>query len=44
MNGTMEFNEVLTLCGWFFVIGGCVSFGALFGVAVFEFLKQVFRT
>ena len=41
MDGTMEFHDALTLCGWFFVLGGAGAFGALFGLALFNFIKSV---
>jgi hypothetical protein len=43
MDGSMEINEVWTLCGWFFILGGSMAFGALFGLAVFDLIREVFK-
>jgi hypothetical protein len=43
MGSSMETGEVWALCGWFFVLGGSMAFGALFGMAIFDFIKQVFN-
>ena len=43
MGREMEFQEVLSLCGWFFVLGAGMTFGGLFGMAVFDLIKFMFR-
>lgn len=39
----MEIGEVWALCGWFFFLGASLAFGGLFGCAVFDFIREVFK-
>ena len=40
---SMEFGEFWGLLGTIFCIGAAMSFGAFFGVALFEFLKSILK-
>jgi len=43
VNSSMNFGEFLFLCGVAITLGMAMTFGGLFGWAVFEWLKGVFQ-
>lgn len=40
---SMGLSEFMGILGMMFCIGGAMSFGAFFGIALFEFLKSVLK-
>lgn len=43
MNPSMDFSEVCALLGTLMVFGMAFAFGGLFGLALFDFVRRMFK-